>query len=307
MNKLSVIDIGTNSVLFSIFDIQNNLEEVHFERFSPRIGKNLKGNKRPRISDENYKSLLRILRKLKSFSAKQGAEQLIIAATNPLRLAQNGQAVKHQLETDLNNEVRILSSEQEAFLSFIGAVGFYRGNRFAGVVDLGGGSTELISYKGGNRKAFISLPEGAVSLTEIFDTRSKVDEKRFSEFEKYLSRYDDSIMAVKPFMKSRIHLVGGTSSALAHMLNSKFYDLADGLEISHSKLFELTKHMASLNLSSRRKLLTEDKKRAEIIFSGAFWLLYLFKQLNIETAIATKCGLRHGLAREFVRRHSITA
>ncbi|MEE9442434.1 MAG: hypothetical protein V3V99_07180 [candidate division Zixibacteria bacterium] len=307
MNKLSVIDIGTNSVLFSIFDVKSNIKEIHFKRFSPRIGENLKGNKHPRISDENYKNFLKMLKRLKTFSIKQGAERIIIAATNPLRLAQNGQAIRRRLEIDLENEVRVLSPEEEAYLSFIGAVGFHRGNKFAGVIDLGGGSTELISYKGANRKAFISLPEGAVSLTEIFDARSKVNENRFYEFENYLSRYNESIAAVRPFMSARIHLVGGTSSVLAFLLDNQFHNRTEGLNIPLSRLSDLVKNLASRSLASRRKLLAVDKKRAEIIFAGAFWLLYLFKQLNIETAIASPRGLRHGLAREFVRRHSFTA
>ncbi|MFH1699916.1 MAG: hypothetical protein ABIE07_04940 [Candidatus Zixiibacteriota bacterium] len=307
MKKLSVIDIGTNSVLFSIFDIKDDAREIHFERFSPRIGENLRDKKNPRISDENYKNLLKIIRRLREFSIKQGVGKIIIAATNPLRLAQNGQAIIRRLETDLENEVRVLSPEEEAHLSFIGAVGYHRGNKFAGVIDLGGGSTELISFKGANRIAFISLPEGAVSLTEIFDAGSKINENRFYEFDNYLSRYNKAIASVKPFMAGRIHLVGGTSSALAYLIDNQFFKLKGGLDISRDSLNDMVINLAAQNLASRRKSLPVDKKRADIIFAGAFWLLYLFKQLNIKTAIASPFGLRHGLAREFVRRRSFTA
>ena len=58
--------------------------------------------------------------------------------------------------------------------------------------------------------------------------------------------------------------------------------------------------LAPLNVSCRRRLLEIDKKRAEIIFAGAFWLGYLFNTLDIEKSRATSRGLRHGMVTDCI-------
>ncbi len=299
MQPIAAIDIGTNSVLYSLFALQNKiLNEIHFERHSPRIGSRLKGATRPRINDDSYNNLLKILSRIIRHAKENKTDDFLIAATNPLRLAQNGPAVRKRLESDLGLPVEILTSAREARLSFLGAVGKLRPNQTATVIDLGGGSTEFVDFRGDRRRLFVSLPEGAVSLTERFDSVGSVTLDRFAEFENYLSRYRPRIMRLKPYLKYGLTLVGGTTSALAQMKNPKFLTDRKKTTLHQSDINLLVKTLAPLNTACRRRLLETDKKRAEIIFAGAFWLGYLFNILDIKKGEATPRGLRHGLVAE---------
>jgi exopolyphosphatase/guanosine-5'-triphosphate,3'-diphosphate pyrophosphatase len=307
MKTIASIDIGTNSVLYSLFEVRRKtkIDEIHFERHSPRIGGKLKG--RRRITDESYDTLRRILQRQVKHAVRNGAEEVLIAATNPLRLAENGREVKKRLETDLNCRVAILSANREAYLSFVGAVGRLESNRTAVVIDLGGGSTELVVYRGSKRLAFVSLPDGAVSLTERFDAIGKVSPENFPKFDNYLSRYDKKILTILPYLKHPITLVGGTSAALAFLKDRDIHRLRKRVIITADEIELFTSLLSELNLPCRRRLLTVDKKRAEIIFAGSFWLGYLFKILKIHKATATPRGLRHGMVVEYLARQLFTA
>ncbi|MCK5127080.1 MAG: hypothetical protein KAR42_12575 [candidate division Zixibacteria bacterium] len=302
MKKIASVDIGTNSVLYSLFDVtgKNRLTETHFERHSPRIGSNMTGSKKPRITETNYQTLLKIIRRIVKHADKNQAEAVLIGATNPFRIAQNGTQIKKSLEWEIGVPVNILTPKQEAEMSFLGAIGPLADNKTSMIIDLGGGSTEFVAYRGKQRTVFKSIPEGAVSLTEKFDTRLEADKKRFSEYEASLKGYNRSLAGIKRHVDGKIVLVGGTSSALAWLLDNSFHLKAKGTDISLKELTFLVNMISGLNLTCRRQLLSIDKKRAEIIFAGAFWLLYLFNRLDIKKVQASPRGLRHGMALEFL-------
>jgi len=309
MKKIAAIDIGTNSVLYSLFEFKGRRisSELYFERHSPRIGSKLAGQRRPRISEDSYLALNKILARNVRHATRNGADEILIAATNPLRKAANGPAIKKRLESDLKCEVIILTPEQEAYLSFLGAVGYLRKDRAAMVIDMGGGSTEFVVYRGDHRKVFHSVPEGAVSLTERFDSTGPVDPSRFERFEKYLSRYINRLDDIRRYLHLPIKLVGGTSTALAYLKDEHVLQRPRGVSLTGAEIDRFVGLLAPLNIGRRRQLLGIDKNRATIIFAGAFWYKYLFKILSVNKAVATPRGLRHGLATDFVSKGIITA
>jgi len=294
---MAAIDIGTNSVLYSLFEIdrRKRLEEVFFKRESPRLGGNLSGRTKPCISEESYEAVRRILRRNIKHARKNNAREIIIAATNPLRLAVNGKNIAARLSKDLGVKVEILSSDREARLSFMGAVGKLRTDQTMALIDLGGGSTEIAVYRGAKRLAFVSLPEGAVSLTEKFKSTGSISPDDLPGFERILASYKKSVKPILPYCKSRFILVGGTTSALAYLKDNDFHRLDKKTDLTVSEIQIFISLLSRLNLKGRRQLLEIDKKRAEIILAGAFWLSYLFKILGLKQAVATGRGLRHGL------------
>ncbi len=304
MDKIAAIDIGTNSVLYSLFEVKHgpDINEIHFERHSPRIGGMMAGRRKPTVTAENYANLKKILVRHVSHAIKNGVDDILIAATNPLRLAKNGRIIRNRLQLDLGHQVSILSSDREAYLSFLGAVGRLGKDETAVVIDMGGGSTEFVVYRGKRRIAFISIPEGAVSLTEKFDSQNKVNRKNCDRFERILSRYRQRLRIVEQHMDAPVYLVGGTSTALAYLKDDSIFDKRRGVILTRAEISRYVSMLAGLSLTCRRQLLAVDKKRAEIIFAGAFWYDYVFKVLDIKKARATPWGLRHGMAIDFLAR-----
>lgn len=301
---IAAIDIGTNTVLYSLFSAggKTRLKEIHFERHTPRIGTRLAGEKRSRISEESYRRLRRILKNNITHARKNNAQHILIAATNPLRKAVNGRAIRKRLQGDLLCPIEIVSPAREAYLSHLGAAGRPDSDLPALVIDLGGGSTEFIVYRGARRRLFYSLPEGAVSLTERFDSDKTVDSADFPNYEKYLARYDRKLKSIKPYVADGVILVGGTSSALALLKDGRFVNLHKGLPLTRDDIDRFTILWADASLTERRRLLETDRQRAEVIFAGTFWLAYLYKILGLKKAQATPRGVRHGMVLDFLKR-----
>ncbi len=299
MKKIATIDIGTNSVLYSLFEVDQDgtLNEVYFTRSFPRIGANLKSRVKPLISEKSFQELKKILKKATSHAQKHNADEIIIAATNPLRLAQNGLRIRDRLQETLGCQIQILSSKKEAELSFLGAVGRLRKNQSATIIDLGGGSTELICYRGDELVAFTSIPEGAVSLTDRFGITGPITKEQLSFFEKQLSGYKRKIRRFVSNSAGRTVLVGGTSSCLAMIKDDSIFTRQAVVSLVREELELLVTILSGQSNADRRKLCRLDQKRAEIIFAGAFWLDWLYKVMDIKKAEATSAGLRHGLAR----------
>jgi len=305
MKKIAVVDIGTNSVLYSLFDISGSKidRELYFERHSPRIGKKTPGRKKPVITSDSYDRLKRILSHNLRHAQKNGASEILIAATNPLRKAQNGREIKKRLESDLGCRIEILTPDEEAFFSFRAAFGKLRSNQTGVVIDLGGGSTELVVYRGDNRQALVSLPEGAVSLTERFGTEEKVSFEKFEDFEKFLSRYRQRALQIRPYLNhGKVRLVGGTSTALASFKEPDIIGKPEGVALTPAELDGYVSMLGRMSSACRRQLLEIDKKRTELIFAGAFWCKYLLKILEIRQAVATPWGLRHGMVIDLLQR-----
>lgn len=304
MKNIAAIDIGTNSVLYSLFEVDSRsiINEIHFERHSPRIGRKLKGAQKPHISNDSYRRLLTVLRKNIRHAGAHKTENILIAATNPLRLAENGKEIRDRLTRDLGWPVVILSTAEEARLSVLGAVGRLRRNQTALIIDLGGGSTELVVYRGGSRLAFVSLPEGAVSLTEKFESTGRVADADIPALEAKLTRYAKKLTKIEPYLNSSVTLVGGTSSALAFLKDDDFHRSKREVVLTAAELDLFMRLLAKLDLPGRRQLLEPDKKRGEIIFAGVLWLGWLFKTLGLKKAKASPRGLRQGLVLDWLDR-----
>ena len=175
------------------------------------------------------------------------------------------------------------------------------------VIDLGGGSTEFVVYQGDKRRAFVSLPAGAVSLTEKFDSEMSVDPGDFPRFEKMLAPYGRKLKNLRPYVQAPVKLVGGTSTALAYLKDRDVFHKRRGVAMTRAEIERYVYLLSSLGLNCRRQLLTADKKRAEIIFAGAFWLHYVLKVLDIEKAVATPWGLRLGMVLDYLKQGTFTA
>jgi len=299
---IAAVDIGTNTVLYSLFAVgrTGRLKEIHFERQTPRIGARLAGGRCPRITEESYDALRRILNRQTAHARAHGAARTLIAATNPLRLAANGRLIGKRLQADLGCPVEIVSPAREGYLSFLGATGGLTSDASPLVIDLGGGSTEFIAYRHGRRRLFCSLPEGAVSLTERFDSEGRVNPADFPAYEKFLAKYDRQLAKIRLSAVDEVILVGGTTSTLGFLKDGRFLDRPGGVILTRVDIDCAVRLWTETSLSDRRRLLGPERKRAEVIFAGTFWLQYVYKALSLGRARATPRGLRHGLALDFL-------
>ncbi|MGZ9146659.1 MAG: Ppx/GppA phosphatase family protein, partial [Nitrospira sp.] len=169
MSKLAVIDIGTNSIHMVLAEILPDASFKILDRFKDmtRLGNGVFATKR--LSDEAMSRALDVLKTLVTLARNKGFERIVAVATSAVREAQNGGDFVSLLMEQAGLRVKVISGTEEARLIFLGvkhSIALPDGPTL--VVDIGGGSVELIV---GNRDGLIhgkSLKLGAIRLAEQY-------------------------------------------------------------------------------------------------------------------------------------------
>lgn len=258
----TVIDIGTNSVRFLSDNTGHLVEQIAYTRIGEGIDH--EGN----LAKASY---LRTLESIKAFLFDMPNESSVtITATSAIREAINRDEVLGWFYRDLGHEVCVLSEEEEAKYNYLGVTNAFGGKPL--VLDIGGGSTELISSNGA-----YSLPIGAMRL--------KDKPEHFMPLEAYLS----------PFSRfkgeERLIGTGGTITTLAFLLSGErcyHEEKVNGRLLTHESL----KVYSDKLVSEEVDLSFLPEKRRDILQEGLSILLAMLEVLEkSELLVSTKDGL----------------
>jgi len=288
---VAVIDIGTHSVLYLLAEKGKDgiVRALHQELRSPRLGKGF--GKTKRISHKAILKTLPILNEYLTLSQKQNAHRVIAVATHALRVAENQSEVVNIFREATGLEVHILTEEEEARASYSGAM---YGREISGpvcMIDIGGGSTEMVLGVNGQIDSLKSIPVGAVTLTEHWngETEHKVLE---------IFKLHFNAIPVSSFARVLVG-VGGTITTLAGLeLGLATYDpnQVDGFWIEFSKIKNWYERLSSLPPEQRKALVALDPDRADILPAGLLILKTICTLGNFKKVLVSDRGLRFGIA-----------
>jgi exopolyphosphatase/guanosine-5'-triphosphate,3'-diphosphate pyrophosphatase len=232
-----------------------------------------------------------------------GAVHIVCGATAALRTSANGAEVAGAIERHCAVPVRILSGADEARLVYravvLGLGGAARRSSCV-VFDIGGGSTEVVSGVGELPGRWVSLPFGAVSLTERHLIANPPSEPEVTVLR---AEVTDKIMHECAYMPDRSPLlagVGGTVTLLAALdLGLTVYEpsLLEGLAIGRERLESLVQRILSSSQEERRSWPVMGEGRADIVVAGAIVVQSLAKRFPSPALICSTQGLRYGLVR----------
>ena len=165
--RLAAIDVGTNTVLLLVADVDGDTLRVvaDQERFA-RLGQDVDAT--GRLAPEAMDRVVARLRECRAVARELGAERIVLGATSASRDASNTDELVQRVRRELGIDYRVIDGDQEAALSFRGAMAMLRPvPAEAVVVDVGGGSTEVVGGAAGSRQpSRVSLDVGSVRLTE---------------------------------------------------------------------------------------------------------------------------------------------
>ena len=295
---IASIDIGTNTIILLIADadIRNKkIFPLYNEQRIPRIGKGLNPGKS--IPEDKIDELFEILDHYNRVIKKFNCEKTIITATNALRIASNGNEIKKLLKDKFNFDTNIISGEEEAELTFRGAIFQINDNSNSIVIDIGGGSTEII-YGNRNKVEFKkSYQAGVVIAKEKFLKHTPPQNTEISDFQNELIKIFDDIKE-KDFTFSRAIAIAGTPTTLAAIkLNLPEYDedILEGQSLNHKEIKDLISELKELNDSEiMKKFKAVVKGREDVILNGAIILLFLMELLKIDNILVSTKGIRYG-------------
>jgi exopolyphosphatase/guanosine-5'-triphosphate,3'-diphosphate pyrophosphatase len=167
--RLAALDIGSNTVHILVADVvRGKLEDVAHYVEMPELGAQVA---RSGAIGSRARTALRAVRKVVEQAKVHGYEQLIACATQATRQASDGAAFVRQASQVIGTPVRIISAKREAALSFLGAASRHAVRREWALIDLGGGSTEVVIARGREmlRSAALPIGSGVLAATYLSD------------------------------------------------------------------------------------------------------------------------------------------
>ena len=312
--KASIIDLGYNSIKlvnYNIFQKNKKYRSYYDKSIRVKLGDGM--HKENILQPDAIERTIESIKYFGDIISLESIKYVIPFATSAVREAENKKVFLKNVEEQTGFKFKILSSEQEAFYSYLGALNslcipnclFF---------DLGGGSLELVYAEDYKIKRIVSLPLGSLKLAQKFfcNTREKNNikesiEKSYLELQNYLlnslpSRKDlginiDSITLIG---------VGGTLRALARYDQLiKEYPLKklQNYNLKYTSLSLIKDHLLNMNTKEISNIDVIGSNRAETVTTGLYTIYLLMSKLNFQNLIVSANGIREGILLDFI--HSL--
>ena len=311
---LAAIDIGTNSIHMVVVQINPTLPTftiIAKEKDTVRLGdRNLKTGE---LTPEAIERAMAALRRCKDLAVSFNADQIIGVATSAAREAPNGKQFLQRVESELGLFVNLISGQEEARRIYLGVLS---GMEFNGhphiIIDIGGGSTELILGDSHEARFLSSTKVGAVRLTQEYVTTDPISDEEFLYLQAYVRGLLERPVAelralLKPDEVPQLVGTSGTIETLA-IINAKEKigeepDPLSGYQMSREDLKELIERFASMDYEERLDVSGMSEKRAEIILAGAIVLLEAMTMLELDSITICERALREGMIVDWMLTH----
>lgn len=297
---VAAIDVGSNSVRVAIVaaDGQGQLEVLEEASATPKLIRDVQRD--GRLSAESINNVVEILRDFQNVARGADADPLVAVATSAVRDASNGKVLVERLRVDLGIDLRIVDGAEEAHLAFLGAVHSLPVEHGL-VIDIGGGSMEVMQFAGRVAGRSWTLPLGAVRLTSQFLSSDQASQPELRALRDHLAQQISSA-GVHPLAAGGALVgTGGTIRNIAKMDRSRHrYPIArlHGYAISRDGVRGVADLVRTRTLAERRGIAGLNEDRADSIVAGALVLQALVDVTRAESLIVSGQGLREGIALE---------
>ena len=288
--NFAIIDLGSNSVRMNINSIEKDgtwstLQKLRATvRLSEGMSSDnfLKENAMNRVID----ALCDLCQKAKEYKCVS----IAAVATAALRNAANKELFLSRVKEKTGIDFEIISGEQEAFYSFL-AVRETVGIENGVIYDTGGGSTEIMLVKNGEIKHSVSLPLGAVIMTEKFRKSSQM------HLYKYVSSYIGGVDWLDECEGLPLYGIGGSARALAMLYKKQNLgiDAFDGMKIPNASVAKIYQDIFLTPVEKRKDIKGMEISRADIILAGLTPLKVLMDMCGGKSVTICASGVKEGV------------
>jgi exopolyphosphatase / guanosine-5'-triphosphate,3'-diphosphate pyrophosphatase len=289
--RVAAVDLGTHTTRLLVADVEDGrIDEVERDLVFTSLGEGVDG--RRRLLPVPIARVRNCLADYRRRIEQLGADRTLAVGTSAIRDAENGEAFLGEIEWSYGFATRLLNGEEEARLAFRGATAGREVADDTLVIDVGGGSTELVTGDGFHA----SVDLGSVRLTERF-----LDSDPPTRAE--LAACADHIRSALPPRLKHANAIGvaGTVTTLAALdlgLDEYDSDRVHGHRIPAAATAGLLDGLAALPLAERRNVPALEPERAPVIVAGAMILRELLAWGGLDEIEASEHDLLHGIALE---------
>ena len=313
--RIAAIDIGTNSFHLLVAAVDPKLRTfriIQAEKATTRLGE--RDPETGELTAAAMQRGLETLRQFRDLAASHRVEQIVTAATSAVREAPNGRDFLQTILDDLGMEVDLVSGPEEARLIYLGVLsGMPFGDRPHLLLDIGGGSTELILADGRDARALTSTRVGAVRLQRDFVRDDPMPPQRRSFLQAFIQgslepAVDKVRRRIKPGETPVLVATSGTAMAIGSLAASEEERpprKLHGYRVTRQSLNQVVDRLITMTPAQRRELAPINDRRAEIIVPGALILQTTMKMLGVEEFVLSERALREGLIVDWMLRQGL--
>lgn len=311
---LAAIDIGTNSIHMVVVRIDPHLSAftiIAREKDTIRLGD--REQKTGKLAPDAIERAIATLKRCKDLASSLDVHQIIAVATSATREAVNGAQFLQQIQQEVGLKVDLISGLEEARRIYLGVLsGMDFQNLPHIILDIGGGSTELILADNHDARFLSSTKVGAVRLTQDFITTDPVSPQQFAVLRAYIrGMLERPVEELRQKLKvgEEVRMVG-TSGTIEILMNlhamEKLGEVPtplNGYQLTRKEVRDLVKRLSTMNYRERFALPGMSDKRAEIILAGAVVLLESMNLLNQDKIVLCERALREGVIVDWMLSH----
>jgi exopolyphosphatase/guanosine-5'-triphosphate,3'-diphosphate pyrophosphatase len=298
--RIAVVDLGTNSTRLLVADVEDGrVEELDRRSTVTRLGERVDST--GRLADAAMERVHATLAEFRAAIDELGAERTVAVATSAVRDAANGEEFRAQLRERYGIDARTISGDEEARLTFRGATAAREPGGRTVVIDIGGGSTELVVGRAGEEPAFhVSTQAGSVRQTERHLASDPVPDAELAALREEVRDIIDGAVPgeVRDGAEQGI-AVAGTATSLAaidQQLDPYDPEKIDGYMLTLDAVERILARLAAIPLAERRNVTGLHPDRAPMIVAGAAILAEAMAAFGLAEVEMSEADILHGAA-----------
>lgn len=300
--RLAAIDIGSNSIRQIVADVSpdGKIRVVDEMKAMPRLGAGV--NRTGLLAESSIESALTALARMVTLAQQLGAIRIEAVATSAVRDAANGGTFLDRVRAETGLRVRLLSGEEEARLSFRSALAHFElGVGRTVVMDIGGGSLELVLAADGLLERLESFPFGAIRATERF-LAGGPRPKALRELRRAVRWSIRDRLPARDWLGTRVIGAGGTFTNLAGIVNTRLglggARMRHGTVVPRSDVEHVLEMLAAMTPEERAATPGLSPERADIIVGGLAVAAEVLAVFEGRELLVSGYGIREGILLE---------
>jgi exopolyphosphatase/pppGpp-phosphohydrolase len=294
----AAIDVGSNTIHIVVARcFPDDLEILADELELVRIGESVTAN--GMISPEKMRAAIQTLKTYQTLAEQYGARKMLVVATEAIRQASNSAEFIARVRQETGLEMLVISGEAEAALTFLGAT--YEAGKHAqvGVMDLGGGSLELVFARHGQIAWRTSVTIGSGWLHDQYLSANPPVSGEIEAAETFLATYFHGMHL--PHAAPVLIVTGGSANSLLYLAREAFHRPGEQTRLSREDLLRCQALLSALSAEDIARIYGQPLARARILLAGTLIIKHVLNQLVVQEITVSPHGIREGVLLAYAR------
>lgn len=305
--KICVIDIGTNSihVIYAKIEPSGYYEIIGSDKEMVQLGEQTLITKI--LPETSILAAIECLKRFQYFAGRRAVDDMIVVATSAVREAQNADEFVNRIRAETKLKVHVIDGKEEARLIGLAVQSTLSlGEDLSLILDIGGGSTELIVANQQKIDWLDSVALGSNRLKQMFVLSDPPKPKELQSLEAHSEKVLESCL--ERLNSQKINRLIGTSGTLGVITKVLEAESVEGqgqarTQISKEEVLSLYKKLSQMTFDERKKIKGVSKKRADMVVQGLSIAKVILEKTNIKTFEFCDKALREGILFDYLQRN----